>query len=94
MSYKIFKEEGEGYNNYIFLLFRAYCTCSNENFTDEIEAERRCWIQGKLKDTFSVLDLMDLIRLTYNNSIEDDSWQNNKKAVGKQKDNNYLALST
>ena len=38
---KIVKEEGNGYNEYMRSLFRAYLTSSNDEFMDAISAERR-----------------------------------------------------
>ena len=38
---KIVKEEGIGYNKYMRLLFRAYLSGTNEEFTDAVNLERR-----------------------------------------------------
>ena len=62
----IIKEEGDGYNEYLRLMFRAYLSCDNEEFLDAIKDERRQWMQGKLGTTYTYRDLMDLGRLTYN----------------------------
>ena len=86
------KEEGNGYNEYMRSLFRAYLTSSNEEFTDAISAERRDWIQGKVKADYSYLDLLELGRLTYNNLVEDESWV--QKAAKSANEKNYLTLAT
>ena len=36
---KIFKEEGDGYNEYLCSMFRAYMTCDDEEFVDNIKDE-------------------------------------------------------
>ena len=41
---EIVKEEGTGYNKYIFSLFCAYLSGRNQEFTDVINSERRDWI--------------------------------------------------
>ena len=73
-------------------LFRAYLTSSNVEFTDAISAERRDWIQGKVKADYSYLDLLELGRLTYNNLVEDESWV--QKAAKSDNEKNYLTLAT
>ena len=95
----IIKEEGTGYNEYVRSLFRAYRTCANEEFVDTILSERRDWIQGKTKATYSHVDLMELARLTYNNLVEDQAWAGKTATAmddkpDASKEANYLALAT
>ena len=61
---KILKEEGEGYNEYLRSMFRAYLACKNTEFVEAIKDERRRWTQGKLGASYTYLDLMELGRLT------------------------------
>ena len=90
----IIKEEGTGYNEYLRSLFRAYLTCVNEEFLEAIKEERRKWIQGKLSEKYSFRDLLDLGRVTYNNLLDEDSWNKVSKKKGKEEDKNFLALAT
>jgi hypothetical protein len=91
----ITKEEGEGYTEYLRALFRAYLTSTNKEFVDSIAAERRDWIQGKVGANYSHRDLMELGRLTYNNLVEDGTWETNpKNSAVKTKEQNFLALAT
>ena len=90
----IIKEEGRGYNEYLRSLFRAYLSCTNDEFLEAIKEERRKWIQGKLEDTYSYRDLLDLGRVTYNNLLDEDSWAKVAKPKGKDEDKNFLALAT
>ena len=90
---KIVREEGDGYNEYLRSLFRAYRTSNNTEFNESIGEERRKWIQGKLRDSYNHTDLMDLARLTFNNLVEDSAWQETKNKVDRE-ENNYLALAT
>ena len=92
---QIIREEGDGYNEYMRSLFRAYRTSPNEDFRDAIASEKRNWTQGKLPDHYTHHDLMVLARLEYNNSVEDDSWDSNKSKLEHGKDDaNILALAT
>ena len=68
---KIIKEKGNGYSKYLRLLFRAYLTSNNEEFTDAVSAELRDSIQGKVNADCSYLDIIDLARLTYKNLAKD-----------------------
>ena len=60
----IIKEEGDGYNEYLRSMFRAYLSCDDNEFADTIKDERRKWTQGKLGTSYTYRDLMDLGRLT------------------------------
>ena len=90
---KIFKEEGDGYNEYLRSMFRAYMTCDDEEFVDAIKDERRKWMQGKLGPKYTYRDLMDLGRLTFNNLVDEGSWST-KPPKAKDAEKNYLALAT
>ena len=71
----IVKEEGQGYNEYLRSMFRAYLTCEDEEFLNAIKDECRKWIQGKLPATYLYRDLMDLGRVTFNNLMDETSWK-------------------
>ena len=88
----IVRKEGDGYNEYLRSLFRAYRTSNNTEFNDSIGEERRKWIQEKLRDSYNHTDLMDLARLTFNNLVEDSAWQETKQKADRE-ENNYLALA-
>ena len=100
MHTMIIRDKGPGkYNEYLRNLFRAYLTCSVEEFVDAVKDERRKWMQGKLAVGYDYGDLMDLGRVTYNNLIADDEWkkkdsklEKNKAVAGDEK--NFLALAT
>ena len=89
----IIKEEGDGYNEYLRSMFRAYLSCDDKEFADTIKDERRKWTQGKLGTSYTYRDLMDLGRLTYNNLLDEGSWNSNGSAK-KSDEKNYLALAT
>ena len=92
---KIIKEEGDGYNEYLRSMFRAYLSCSDTEFVDAIKDERRKWTQGKLGSTYSYRELMDLGRLTFNNLLEEGTWNGGGTTKGKElAERNYLALAT
>ena len=91
---RITKEEGDGYNEYLRSLFRSYLTSSNKEFVEAINAERRNWIQGKLKDDYSYQHLMELARVTFNNLVEDESWSHTDQPAEKDGEKQYLALAT
>ena len=92
---QIIREEGEGYNEYTRSLFKAYRKSSNEDFREAIASEKRSWTQGRLPDTYTYLDLMELARLEYNNAVEDDTWSSNKSRIEKEsRESNILALAT
>ena len=93
----IIAEEGEGYNEYLRQLFRAYQECDNVKFLASVEQKGRLWIQNKLPDNYSHQDLMELGRVTYNNLINKD--YDLSKNVGKdqpkaEEQRNFLALAT
>ena len=67
-------EEGEGYNEYLRHLFKAYLSSVNPDFLEAVKEKHRSWIQGSLDDTFDCKKLMDLGRVTYNNLVEDGSF--------------------
>ena len=87
----ITKEEVKGYNKYLMLLFQAYLTSNNQEFTKATRAERRYCIEGKVKGDYSCLDLLELARLPYNDLIIDKLWT--KKEAKEDKEKNHLALS-
>ena len=100
---EIIKEEGdERYNKYLRNLFRAYLTCSDNEFIETIRHQKRKWMQGEVKSDYSFRDLLELGRLTFNNLVQDGSWEGNKiststtattKPVHKpQEENKFLAL--
>ena len=89
----IIKEEGDGYNEYLRSMFRAYLSCDDKEFADTIKDERRKWTQGKLGTSYTYRELMDLGRLTYNNLLDEGSW-NSKASAKKSDEKNYLALAT
>ena len=93
------REEGEGYNEYLRQLFRAYLGCDNDKFKVAVEEEQRAWIQGKLSDDYSHEHLMDLGRVTFNNLVENDDWQTGRRSSDKRpakdkEEKNFLALAT
>ena len=89
------KEEGKGYTEYLRALFQAYLSSTKKEIVDSIAAERRDWIQGKIASDYSHRDLMELGRLTYNNLVEDGTWETNSKPKEtKTKEQNFLALAT
>ena len=100
---EIIKEEGdERYDEYLRNLFRAYLTCSDNEFIETIRHQKRKWMQGEVKSDYSFRDLLELGRLTFNNLVQDGSWEGNKiststtattKPVHKsQEENKFLAL--
>ena len=92
---QIIREEGDGYSESLRSLFRAYRASPNAEFRDAIASEKRNWTQGKLPDTYSYLDLMDLARLEYNNAVEDETWDATKgKLESESRESNILALAT
>ena len=68
-------EEGEGYNEYTCILFKAYKTLTNAEFKEAVKEEERKWIQDKLKTDYSFTDLLELRRITYNNQVENKNWE-------------------
>ena len=100
MRTMIIRDEGPGkYNEYLRNLFRAYLTCSVEEFVDAVKDERRKWMQGKLTVEYDYGDLMDLGRVTYNNLIADDEWKKKESKLEKNKassgdEKNFLMLAT
>jgi len=91
---QIIKEEGDGYNEYLRSMFRAYLECGNEEFADVIKNERRKWTHGKLGTSYYYHDLMDLGRLTYNNLLDENTWSVKPQAKPRNDEKNYLALAT
>jgi len=91
---RIIKEEGDGYNEYLCSMFRAYLECRNKEFVDAIKDERRKWTHGKLENSYSYHDLMDLGRLTYNNLMDENTWSAKPQAKPRNDEKNYLALVT
>ena len=100
MHTMIIRDKGPGkYNKYLRNLFRAYLTCSVEEFVDAVKDEQRKWMQGKLAVGYDYGDLMDLGRVTYNNLIVDDEWKKKESQLEKNKagpgdEKNFLALAT
>lgn len=80
---KIIKDEGNEYTEYLCSMFKAYLSCSDTEFEDTIKDERWKWTQGKLRTLYSYRDLMGLGRLTYNNLLDEESW--NKGSTTKVK---------
>jgi len=84
---RILKEEGEGYTEYLHCMFRAYLASDSTKIVDAIKDERRRWTQDKLGAAYTCLDLMKLGRLTYNNLVDNESW-NGKPAKSKYAEKN------
>ena len=80
----IIKEEGDNrYDEYLRNLFHSYLTYKDQEFVDTIKFEKRKWSQGQQKDDYTFRDLLELGRLTYNNLVEDDSWEGDDKVTAK-----------
>ena len=92
----IISEEGEGYNEYLRMLFRAYLGSDNAKFKIAVEEEHRKWIQGKLPTDYSHVNLMELGRVTFNNLVENDDWKSSKtgQPAKEKEEKNFLALAT
>ena len=43
-------------------------------FKDAVKEEEREWIQDKLKSDYSFKDLPELVRVTYNNQVDQEGW--------------------
>ena len=92
----IIAEEGEGYNEYTRMLFKAYETSTNEEFQESVKEEERKWIQDKLKPDYSFTDLIELGRVTYNNQVESGNWEAPKQTAQPKgtEQPQFLALAT
>ena len=90
----IIRDEGDKYDEYLRSLFRAYQASNQPEFSDTIAAQKRKWIHGEVKSGYSFRDLMEVARVTYNNMIEDRSWNVRKKKTEADGDKSYLALAT
>ena len=88
------KEEGEGYSEYLRVMFRAYMSSSNQPFLDAIQVEERDWMQGEVRQGYNYRDLMNLGRLTYNNLVEKGSWEVSTSPAKEDPAVKYLALAT
>ena len=86
---EIIAEEGEGYNEYLRQLFRAYLTSNSPEFIATIKSEQRDWIQGKLADDYTHKDLLSVGRLAYNNLVDEEKVT--KKELAKSP--HFLALA-
>ena len=95
---KIIKEEGEGYNEYLRQLFRAYLTCDDSEFNESVRHEKRLWMQGKLAADYGYAELMELGRLTYINLVDDGMWKGKGKGAAQpaisEDPNKFIALAT
>ena len=96
---KIIKEEGEGYNEYLRQLFRAYLTCDDSEFNESVRHERRLWMQGKMAADYGYAELMELGRLTYINLVDDGMWKGKGRGAAQkpaipEDPNKFLALAT
>ena len=89
---EIIAEEGEGYNEYLRQLFRAYLTSNLPEFIEAVKEEQRQWVQGKLPDDYSHTDLLSVGRITYNNLVEEDKVNSSKKGASGEKPH-FLALA-
>ena len=89
---EIIAEEGEGYNEYLRQLFRAYLTSNLPEFIEAVKEEQRQWVQGKLPDDYSHTDLLSVGRITYNNLVEEDNVNSSKKGASGEKPH-FLALA-
>ena len=87
---EIIAEEGEGYNEYLRILFRAYLTSNLPDFLETIKNEQRDWIQGKLAADYTHKDLLNVGRLSYNNLVDDEKIP--KKSLAESP--HFLALAT
>ena len=90
----ITKEEGEGYSEYLRVMFRAYLSSQNQSFVEAIRAEERDWMQGKVRQGYSFRDLMSFGRLTYNNLVEKGTWDTETSTAKEDPSVKYLALAT
>ena len=92
----IIAEEGEGYNEYTRMLFKAYRTSTNEEFKESVKEEERKWIQDKLKSDYSFTDLLELGRVTFNNQVENENWETPKQTAQSKgtEQPQFLALAT
>ena len=92
----IIAKEGEGYNEYTRMLFKAYKTSTNAELKEAVKEKEQKWIQDKLKTDYSFTDLFELGRIKYNNQVENENWEAPKeteqsKAAGQPQ---FLALAT
>ena len=90
----IIREEGDKYDEYLRSLFRAYQVSNQEELRETIAAQKRKWVHGEVKPGYHFRDLMEVARVTYNNMVEDRSWNVPKKKGGTSDERNYLALAT
>ena len=92
----IIAEEGEGYNEYTRMLFKAYKSSTNVEFKESVKEEERKWIQDKLKADYSFVDLLELGRVTFNNQVENGNWETQKQSTQSKvaEQPQFLALAT
>ena len=92
----IIAEEGEGYNEYTRMLFKAYKSSTNVEFKESVKEEERKWIQDKLKADYSFVDLLELGRVTFNNQVENGNWETQKQSTQSRaaEQPQFLALAT
>ena len=57
------------------MLLKAYKTSKTEEVRASVKEEERKWIQDKLKPDYSFTDLLEIVRATYKNQIENEIWE-------------------
>ena len=75
-------------------MFHAHLLCNDEELNETIKDEKRRWTQGKLGASYSYMDLIDLVCITYNNLESDTSWTVGESTKVKEDEKNYLTLAT
>ena len=70
----IIRDKEDKYDKYLRSLFRAYQASDQPEFRGTIAVQKRKWVRGEVNPGYNFRDMMEIARVTYNNIIENRSW--------------------